>query len=352
MQVYAALWDEAGTYLIARKRCFNNWWGDHSAPVLAAEVVALLCKITANAAGASPPFAEADWDSARNCLRGAWLAANGLREKDPAYIGAAQALGLAYQNACTDSPSCDVVTDKAMEGAGHLLRVKFGPSSSRARVGESLESKIKGAGSDPLQWNAACVDADTLARDMREWARQKPLAIVNQAGQWSLPGGRINPGESAEQAARREFSEETGFALENPADFSRDLDIELKDPGGNAFQLVRFKSTAALDGIVDVINRAIRSRVGANRPNASAVCDWEIASVQRIDRSQLTHYLGVHQPLAPQTIEEGAYVSAKLAYPPKPGPPYPTTRDDTWPRRESQAIGWYAQMATHLQTSP
>ncbi len=33
------------------------------------------------------------------------------------------------------------------------------------------------------------------------------------AGQWALPGGRIDPGESAEQAVRRELEEEVGLAL-------------------------------------------------------------------------------------------------------------------------------------------
>jgi mutator protein MutT len=34
------------------------------------------------------------------------------------------------------------------------------------------------------------------------------------AGQWALPGGRLDPGESPEQAALRELSEEVGLSIE------------------------------------------------------------------------------------------------------------------------------------------
>ena len=33
-------------------------------------------------------------------------------------------------------------------------------------------------------------------------------------GRWSLPGGRVEPGETAEQAVVREFAEETGLTVE------------------------------------------------------------------------------------------------------------------------------------------
>jgi mutator protein MutT len=43
--------------------------------------------------------------------------------------------------------------------------------------------------------------------------RAKTLSA--HAGQWALPGGRIDPGESAEQAVRRELEEEVGLALDD-----------------------------------------------------------------------------------------------------------------------------------------
>jgi predicted NUDIX family NTP pyrophosphohydrolase len=40
-----------------------------------------------------------------------------------------------------------------------------------------------------------------------------PFWAKKDLGAWSIPKGEIDEGEDAEQAARREFEEETGFAL-------------------------------------------------------------------------------------------------------------------------------------------
>lgn len=52
------------------------------------------------------------------------------------------------------------------------------------------------------------------------WSRAAALLLTRRAGelrmhagQWALPGGRIDPGESPEQAALRELREEVGVAL-------------------------------------------------------------------------------------------------------------------------------------------
>ena len=45
---------------------------------------------------------------------------------------------------------------------------------------------------------------------------RRAVGLGNHGGQWALPGGRIDPGETAEQAALREMAEEIGLAL--PAD--------------------------------------------------------------------------------------------------------------------------------------
>lgn len=42
---------------------------------------------------------------------------------------------------------------------------------------------------------------------------RRARGLRRHAGQWALPGGRLDPGESAEQAALRELAEEVGLSL-------------------------------------------------------------------------------------------------------------------------------------------
>lgn len=50
---------------------------------------------------------------------------------------------------------------------------------------------------------------------------RRAAGLRSHAGQWALPGGRIDEGESPEQAALRELAEEVGLVLDPPAVIGR-----------------------------------------------------------------------------------------------------------------------------------
>lgn len=81
----------------------------------------------------------------------------------------------------------------------------------RAAVALSVIEEGTGADLPGLPVHAAWSAAPALLLTRRA------AGLRSHAGQWALPGGRIDAGESAEQAALRELAEEVGLSLDTTA---------------------------------------------------------------------------------------------------------------------------------------
>ncbi len=91
------------------------------------------------------------------------------------------------------------------------------PTEGRRRAAVALVVVEEGFGADlpglarPVSWSTA--PALLLTR--------RAARLNSHAGQWALPGGRIDDGETPEDAARRELDEEVGLQLGTSAVLGR-----------------------------------------------------------------------------------------------------------------------------------
>lgn len=103
------------------------------------------------------------------------------------------------------------------------------------------------------QRDAPVVVAAALVRDGRLLAQQRAFP-PETAGRWELPGGRVEPGESAAQALIRECSEELAVEIVPGGQVGPDVPL----PGGSTLR-VHIARLAQLDAIpIPVEHAALR----------------------------------------------------------------------------------------------
>jgi len=116
--------------------------------------------------------------------------------------------------------------------------------------------------------------------------------VVNQAGQYALPGGRQNGAESRRETAIREFYEETGIDLNHNNEFRVLNDAFIL----NDYYAVVLGYVPNIDELSMFINVNIETNDPAalQPPQAySEVSDWELGLAFRIPVERIEQYLGV-----------------------------------------------------------
>lgn len=153
-----------------------------------------------------------------------------------------------------------------------------------------------------------------------EYGEVLSLRVVNQAGQWALPGGGREEDETTEECALREFREETGVKLSTLAGAKRVNTYSWRN-----FEVAEFLvSQTQLTDLYITINANLQPKVGVGTRPTGLVRDWELSETRLVTASEMRQYLGVHVDI---TGEPGA-VRVSSGH-------------------HTQAIDWYGDVASY-----
>ncbi|KGK57302.1 hypothetical protein NC00_13370 [Xanthomonas cannabis pv. phaseoli] len=318
--------------------------------MLAAEAMAavLIKNMEASNITSAP---DPDWSATHMILDAAYRATCSAttKSRQPLYPNAIRELELARTAVRSLPVNGALVARPVAKSVKEMMLRIFDERSGRRDDASRLLNQVMDAADGAAPWLTAKLTAEAIAADLQAWAVRGIDSIVNQAGQWALPGGGTHDSETAEDAARREFGEETGQSLQDAERFRCDLSTELVDRLGNRFGLFRFHSGPdSLADVAERINLATRANRAVYRPNGPEVSDWEIERVQIVAPSQLRNHLGQHVELTRATILQGAFLHAKTRPPQNLSSIALAPEHYAWLQEVRQNIDWYGQMAAYL----
>ncbi|MBL8346181.1 MAG: CoA pyrophosphatase [Rubrivivax sp.] len=168
------------------------------------------------------------------------------------------------------------------------------PSEGRRRAAVALAVVEEGPGPD----------IPGLACSAPPWSEAPALLLTRRsagmrahAGQWALPGGRIDEGELPEEAARRELQEEVGLAVDDTAVIGRLDDY----------------ATRSGYVITPVLVWAPRARdLAANPAEVASIHRLPLVELQRKDAPLLNKVKGAEHPVLRMPIGS-AWIAAPTA---------------------------------------